>query len=182
MPLSAGGRCNCPRVRALSALAWWVDGALLAWRVDGGLTGLASRRGLLGGRGLAADPQYARVIWSAPAVRSAATAHAPPTPARSRGYHPSTPPIPHRTTNCQSRSGATSTGPGGYHNRRPTGGVLPYSKLMRCNDYPTSAAPADATREANPQTGFLGKAATRRRRREERAAFEEISEALPAAE
>ena len=129
---------------------------MLAWRVDGGLTGLASRRGLLGGRGLAADPQYARVIWSAPAVRSAATAHAPPAPARSRDYRTSTPASSRRTIKHQTKSGAATTGPGGHHNRRPTGGVLLYSKLIRCNDYPTLAAPTEPPREANRLPGFSG--------------------------
>ena len=45
----------------------------LAWRVDGVLAGgLASRRGL------AADSQRTRVLWSEPPVRSAATAHRTP--------------------------------------------------------------------------------------------------------
>ena len=30
---------------------------------------------------------------------------------------------------------------------------LPYSKLIRCNDYPTSVAPTDAPREAKPNRG-----------------------------
>ena len=90
--LSAGGRCNCPRVRASSALAWWVD---------------------------------------------------------------ELPTIPHRTTKHQAKSGAMTTGPGDHHNRRPTGGVRLYSKLIRCNDYPSPAAPADAPREANTQKGVL---------------------------
>ena len=91
--LSAGGRCDCLRARALSALAWWVD---------------------------------------------------------------ELPTIPHRTTNRQSKSGAATTGPGVYHNRMPTGGVRLYSKLIRCNDYPTSVAPTEPPREANLQKGFLG--------------------------
>ena len=141
MLLSAGGRYGCPRVRALSALAWRVDGALLAFWVDG----LP-----------AADSQRTRVTRSAPPVRSAATAHAPPAPARSSGCHPSTPASPHRTTNRQSKAGAATTEPGGRHNRRPTGGVLLCSKPIRCNDYPTSAVPTEAPKEANPQKGFLG--------------------------
>ena len=110
----------------------------------------------MGGRGLAADLQHARVIWSAPPVRSAATAHRTPSPCQEQGLLFSTLPSPHRTTKYQSRSGAATTGPGCSHNRRPTGVLLPYSKLIRCNDYPTSASPADATREANTQPGFSG--------------------------
>ena len=91
--LSAGGRYDCPRVRALSALAWWMDG------LPAGL---------------------------------------------------------HRTIKHQTKSGAATTGPGGHHNRRPTGGVLLYSKLIRCNDYPTLAAPTEPPREANRLPGFSG--------------------------
>ena len=139
--LSAGGRYGCPRVRALSALARWVDGGLA---------------GLVGRRGLATDFQRTRVTWSALPMRSAATTHAPPTPARSRDCYISTLPSSHRTTKHQSKSGAATTGPGDHHNRRPTGGVRLSTKLIRCNDYPTSAAPAEPPREANTQMGFLG--------------------------
>ena len=137
---------------------------MLAWRVDGGPLG---RR-----QSCCRFPAHLRNLErTARAERSDRTCT--PNPRREQGLPSRQPAGLHRTTKHQAQPGATSTGPGGYHNRRPTGGVLPYSKLMRCNDYPTSAAPADATREANHKTGFLGKAATRRRRREERAAFEE---------
>ena len=45
LPLSAGGRYGCPRVRALSALAWWVDGSLAGPVGRRGLVGLAGGRG-----------------------------------------------------------------------------------------------------------------------------------------
>ena len=62
---------------------------------------------------------------------------------------------PHRTTKHQAKSGAMTTGPGDHHNRKPTGGVLLYSMPIRCNDYPTSAAPTEPPREANTQKGVL---------------------------
>ena len=49
-PLAGGRDFLRQQKPSRTALARWVDGALLAWWVDGGLAGLASRRGLLGRR------------------------------------------------------------------------------------------------------------------------------------
>ena len=201
MPLSAGGRYDCPRVRAsarwpggqtASLLAWLVDGAFLrqqkpsrmalAWWVDGGLAGLAGRRGLLGRRAACCRfPAHPRTLERTPrAERSDRKTTAPPSPqrkppiqARGSGYRFKIPQVCTAQQNTNQNQGHRLPKSGGHHNRRPTGGVRLSTKLIRCNDYPTSAAPAEPPREANHKTGFLGKAATRRRRREERAAFEE---------
>ena len=84
----------------------------------------------------AADFQRTRVTRNAPRVeRSDRTCT--PNPHQEQGLLFNTLPSPHRTIKYQAKSGVTSTGPGGHHNRRPTGGVLLYSKPIRCNVYPT---------------------------------------------
>ena len=103
MPLSAGGRYGCPRVRALSALAWRADGGLAGLvggrgsspsaetQPDGaglvdrrGLAGLAGRRCLLGRRGACRRfPAHPRTLERTPrAERSDRKTTAPPSPQR----------------------------------------------------------------------------------------------------
>ena len=96
MLLSAGGRYDCPRVRAsarwpggwtAALLAWWVDGGFLrqqkpsrmalAWWLDGSLAGLAGRRGLLGRRAACCRfPRHLHTLERTPrAERSDRTSH-----------------------------------------------------------------------------------------------------------
>ena len=114
------------------ALVWWVDGALLP---------------------IPPAPAYPGAHPPCGAQRPHI---APPAFARGRGYRPQQPADSHRTTKHQSRSGATTTGPGGYHNRRPTGGVLLYAKLIRCNDYQTQRPLRTHPGKPTPKKGFLG--------------------------
>ena len=172
----AGGRGSSPSAETQP------DGAGLVDRR--GLAGLAGRRCLLGRRGACRRfPAHPRTLERTPrAERSDRKTTAPPSPqrkppiqARGSGYRFKIPQVCTAQQNTNQNQGHRLPKSGGHHNRRPTGGVRLSTKLIRCNDYPTSAAPAEPLREANTQMGFLGKAATRRRRREERAAFEEAA-------
>ena len=157
-----------------SALAWWVDGGLcqqkssrmaLAWLIDGVLLVWRVGGALLGRRDACCRfPAHPRTLERTPrAERSDRKTTAPPSPqrkppiqARGSGYRFKIPQVCTAQQNTNQNQGHRLPKSGGHHNRRPTGGVRLSTKLIRCNDYPTSAAPAEPPREANTQMGFLG--------------------------